>query len=524
MNKTAFLLPLIAFSLVACGPKDNSSSSSQPSEQSTPESTPSDSSSSSSSSEGPVYGDISIPEKPSASQKAVTALASLKGKTHAAHIEMNTDVYRTSASEVGIHQGRIIDLAHQYGEVRSYRESLSYTYWDYKLNVETGEQEKVETTEWSYSDPTAYYYRDSETGLATVEKITNQNTVTTSWLSEYSDVYGSYIPYAFDALFRNPWDYIAATDISEDEDGTLHLSADKCQFIVDCYGGTSINYVEDIVLGLGEDGGIDTLTFVIPDLDDDERYVRTNTFTVTYDRDLGDNPIPHLVPFTNENPDLATALKCLDGINSYTYLKEFFSDPERTERTTWTKGYFIRDDIAYFRQRAAEDDSDTAPYRMGDDYDYRCIYDAEDKLYRVQDCEFYTSSWEWAVVMLSGTTPYTIDTFEEIGPNFTSLNPALFKKTGELTYEAEELVLPTIGGYFDNGMQGAHSMALTTSTIECKITLTADKKAISTVDTGFSLQGDVYYIRFTLDDLNSVVKQDYWEADASYDPLPYTGA
>lgn len=524
MNKTAFLLPLLAFSLVACGPNDTSSSSSSTPASTGPTTTPGESSTpGSSTAEDPEYSGITIPEKPEASQKAIAALSSLKGKNHSAHIELNTDVYRNSTGEVGIHQGRIIDLAHQYGEVRSYREKMTYSYWDYQLNGETGVQEKVESTEWSYSNPTAYYYRDQETGLATVERLTAQNEVTTSWLSDYSDVTASYTPYSFDGLFKNPWDYISAADLTEDEEGELHLAADKSQFLVECYGGTSINYVEDITLTLGADGGIDGLVFDIPSLDDDPRYVRTNTVLITYDRDIGANPIPHLSPLENDNPDLAIALNCLDDIESYTYLKEYFTNPERTERTTWTKGYFIRDDIVYFRQRAAEDDSDTTPYRGGDDYDYRCIYDAENGHYSVEDCEAYATSWMWAVVMLSGSTPYTIDTFEEIGPSFTELDPALFKKTGDLTYEAEELVLSTMGGYFDNGMLGVHSDALATSTFECKITLTADKKAISTVDTGFTIQGDTYYIRFTLDDLDSVEKQDYWSSDDTYELLAYNG-
>ena len=156
----AYLLPLLALGLAGCGP--SSSSSEQSSE------------SSSSSKPSSDYGDLEIPDAPGASEKARTALASLKGANHSAHIETSTDVYRTSALEVGIHQGKIMDLTHQYGDVRAYREEFSYSYWDYKL------QDKVESTEWGYTEPVSYYYEDPETGLALVENITLDNEVTTS--------------------------------------------------------------------------------------------------------------------------------------------------------------------------------------------------------------------------------------------------------------------------------------------------------------------------------------------------------
>lgn len=478
--KLLILAPLMALSLVACGGNGSSS-------------TPG----SSSSNDGV---EVTIPELPVGTEKAQKALASLSHKTHGAHIEMATDVYRDNPLEVGIHQGKTYDIVHQYGAVRAYTEKYSYNAYDYKGT------DKVESTEWGYSDPKAYYFRDEETGLAIKESITIDNEVNSSYLSDYNDTTGVYLPYAFDSLFRNPWDYIRASDIVEEEDGSLHLQGAKAQFVVTCYGGTSINYVDDIALNLGDDGGIDSLSFEISEIREEGRYTRTNEFSVTYDRGLGEQPVPHLQPYSNDNPDLSAALKCLDGVDSYTYNKEFLSSWDG-ERTTWTTGYFIRDDMAYYAQRSTP--GDEHPYQGGDDYDYKAVYDPSDKLYHVYQYDYGDLGWDWHVVTLSSSTAYTIDSFEGLGPDFSSINPALFKKTGERTYEAEEMVVSGLGSYFDNGMLGVQSGALEGSTDRLVITLNEDKTAIATVLASFSIQGDEYYIRFTLSDINSTTLPSY---------------
>lgn len=478
--KLLILAPLMALSLVACGGTGSSSTPGSSSEDGGDE--------------------VTLPTLPVGTEKAQKALASLSHKTHGAHIEMATDVYRDDPLEVGIHQGKTYDIVHQYGAVRAYTEKYSYNAYDYKGT------DKVESTEWGYSDPKAYYFRDEETGLAIKESITIDNEVNSSYLSDYNDTTGVYLPYAFDSLFRNPWDYIRASDIVEEEDGSLHLQGAKAQFVVTCYGGTSINYVDDIALNLGEDGGIDSLTFDISELREEGRYTRTNEFTVTYDRSLGEQPVAHLQPYSNDNPELAAALGCLDGVDSYTYNKEFLSSWDG-ERTTWTTGYFIRDEMAYYAQRSTPEDEH--PYQGGDDYDYKAVYDPSDKLYYVYQYDYGDLGWDWHVVTLSSSTLYTIDSFEGLGPDFSSINPALFKKTGDRTYEAEEMVVTSLGAYFDNGMLGAQSGALESSTGRLVITLNEDKTAIQTVLASFSLQGKAYYLRFTLSDINSTTLPSY---------------
>lgn len=477
--KLLILAPLMALSLVACGGSGSSSSGE------------------SSSNDG---GEVTLPVLPVGTEKAQKALASLQHKTHGAHIEMATDVFRDDPMEVGIHQGRTYDIVHQYGAVRAYTEKYSYNAYDYKLT------DKVDSTEWGYTDPESFYFRDEETGLAIKESITVENTVNSSYLSDYNDTTGVYLPYAFDSLFRNPWDYIRASDIVEEADGSLHLQGAKAQFVVTCYGGTSINYVDDIALNLGADGGIDSLSFEISELREEGRYTRTNEFSVTYDRGLGEQPIAHLQPFANDNPDLAVALKCLDGVDSYTYNKEFL-DAWDGSRTTWTTGYFVRDDMAYYAQRSAP--GDEHPYQLGDDYDYKAVYDPSDKLYHVYQYDYGDLGWDWNVVTLSTSAVYTIDSFEGLGPDFSSLNPALFKKTGDRTYEAESMVVGSLGIYFDNGMLGVQSGALDGSTDRLVITLNEEKTAIETVLTSFSVQGDVYYLRFTLSGINSTTLPSY---------------
>ena len=206
--KLLILAPLMALSLVACGGTGSSSTQE-----------------SSSSEDG---DEVTLPSLPVGTEKAQKALASLQHQTHGAHIEMVTDVFRDDPLEVGIHQGKTYDIVHQYGAVRAYTEKYSYNAYDYKLT------DKVESTEWSYSDPKAYYFRDEETGLAIKESITIDNEVNSSYLSDYNDTTGAYLPYAFDSLFRNPWDYIKASDIIEEKDGSLHLQGAKAQFVVTC--------------------------------------------------------------------------------------------------------------------------------------------------------------------------------------------------------------------------------------------------------------------------------------------------
>lgn len=248
------------------------------------------------------------------------------------------------------------------------------------------------------------------------------------------------------------------------------------------------------------------MTFDISELREEGRYTRTNEFTVTYDRSLGEQPVAHLQPYSNDNPELAAALGCLDGVDSYTYNKEFLSSWDG-ERTTWTTGYFIRDEMAYYAQRSTPEDEH--PYQGGDDYDYKAVYDPSDKLYYVYQYDYGDLGWDWHVVTLSSSTLYTIDSFEGLGPDFSSINPALFKKTGDRTYEAEEMVVTSLGAYFDNGMLGAQSGALESSTGRLVITLNEDKTAIETVLASFSLQGKAYYLRFTLSDINSTTLPSY---------------
>lgn len=117
--------------------------------------------------------------------------------------------------------------------------------------------------------------------------------------------------------------------------------------------------------------------------------------------------------------------------------------------------------------------------------------------YYAADTQTFTPS------MLSETQQLVKETFTDNGPSFNQLSPAFFKKTGDLTYEAEDGVVSWIGQYFDNGFDGVHSDVLATNTLSVEITLTADKSAIEKVVVGVAMDLGDTTITFTLSDIDN---------------------
>lgn len=104
--------------------------------------------------------------------------------------------------------------------------------------------------------------------------------------------------------------------------------------------------------------------------------------------------------------------------------------------------------------------------------------------------------------MLSGSTPYIIDTFEEIGPSFGQMNPAIFAKTDENRYDIEPELLSISGKYFDFGMMGCQSYALDGNTTQLTITLD-DNGNIEMIESAFIFNMIQFKLKFYIQDIGT---------------------
>ena len=294
-KKYALSLLLCGLLVVSCTDPAASSSSSFGEEGS------SDSSSSSSEGETP-----SLPSYDEGTEAAQRAVASLQRRSHKVHVDFQTYVERDSTMELGIYSGRVYDIAFGYGEDPEdigYSSSSTLTYCDILMDEE-GNQNLVESTRYTISNPLATYFR-AEDGTITREALTVQNTVQYATMAEYDENTGIYTPYAFEEMYKNPWDYIRPSDLYE-EGGKLYLSPEKADFLVDCYGGSATNWVAACEVVLSADGEVESLVFTLPD-EVGERYTRRCTAKVTYSA-WGEDTVPHLAPLTYNNPELEEAL------------------------------------------------------------------------------------------------------------------------------------------------------------------------------------------------------------------------
>ncbi len=513
MKKTILLLPLVSLGLFACTPGEASSppastettssqgsgsSSSSAATSSSPSSLDGESSASSSSSSASNAGSSLLDPDTvydEGDELAQAAVASLARRSHTAHIDFQSYVYRKSADELGIYSGRVYDIAYDYdgGEV-AYSEASELSYADIKL------EEVIEDSAYTVSSARAYYFKDPEDGTITREALTVDNQVQRVTMADYDENTGMYTPYAFEEMYKNPWDYIRPSDLTPDGEGNLVLSNEKANFLVDCYKGTATNWVKKCTV-MVEGGEVRELLFEFDDLVD-ERYTRTSTASVAYARH-GEKTVSHLTPFENENPELAAAFARTANMRNFTY-KKSFDETSPYGIGGFTTAYYT-EDVAFYN---ANDFALGPDYAGGNEENYKAVKEG-DGLYHVY-CYVYSDGdgWHWEPVTISTTATYVIDDFAGLGPRMYEVNPALFRKTGEYTYEAEKAIVPVLGTYFDNQMQGCSSAALETNTTEVKITLSEDGN-ISRIETGFTVLGVEQRISFELYDIGTTVVPDY---------------
>lgn len=504
MKKLLLLIP--ALLLAGCG---GEAASSTLSPSSVPASDPSSSASSSPSSSDAPISDLDAYEE--GSEEAKKALASLRKVGHKAYIDNDVSVYRYDGA-VSTHIHALSDIAHSYGEDRGYREQITTEYYDvtFEQNSE-GEWEVIEEDNTSSRSTIPAYYFEGSGGEAVRETLNADNTVSRTIQGDYSDTSLVYTTYAFEELFKNPWDYIRSADITKGDDGKLHLDTEKANFLVDCYTQNTlnaINFVEDCVINVDENGAITSLDITTPDQYVEGLYRRVSKLGVTY-RDAGTTELEHMAPKTTENPGLATALKALVGKTNFSYDRAIGITDASGEVSGRHNYAYFTEDMVYFHQLYSAYPDPTAEqnqklYTEGDDYDYK-VQKEDDGIYHVYGYKYGGTGWAWAAESLNGTTPYTIAKFEDIGPRYDQVSAAVFESKGNHVYEACEEVLPYIGAYFDNGFEGVHSSVLDGGTTKCVVTLNEDETMIDKVELSFSMLTEGYNLVISLKDVGTTV-------------------
>ena len=312
MKSLFFLLPALLLSLASCNTNTSTTSSNG---SSTSSSTSSSSQSSSSSSVKPTDPTIE------------TALASLKQNNHTVDIDFTVRVLHPKdeyAVDIEIHRQEQRSFSYNVLEDKSiekgYHVEGSSTNCD--LDKETGDY--VETTRRVYPITPLTIFEDTENGLAVMETLNVQNEVDYAYLSEYDADTGVYDPVVFDTDYINPWDYINAEDFSYDSDGILHLDLEKAEFLAESYGASSVNWATDCTVSLNSSNQIAKVDFTIPDIEG-ENFERVSKMTLLYS-DFGKETVNHLAPLTNDNPHLATALKCLLNAKNFTVSDSYDKD------------------------------------------------------------------------------------------------------------------------------------------------------------------------------------------------------
>ena len=495
-KKYALSLLLCGLLVVSCTDPAASSSSSLGEEGS--------SGSSSSSSEGETP---SLPSYDEGTEAAQRAVASLQRRSHKVHVDFQTYVERDSTMELGIYSGRVYDIAFGYGEDPEdigYSSSSTLTYCDILMDEE-GNQNLVESTRYTISNPLATYFR-AEDGTITREALTAQNTVQYATMAEYDENTGIYTPYAFEEMYKNPWDYIRPSDLYE-EGGKLYLSQEKADFLVDCYGGSATNWVAACEVVLSADGEVESLVFTLPD-EVGERYTRKCTAKVTYSA-WGEDTVPHLAPLTYNNPELEEALLATKDYDNFTYRKSF-DESDYTEQ--WGTGTYYYDCYytptrAYYNYNGEDLSAADETTVVSIETHYLADYEEEDDLFHIYTFTYNDRlGWSWSPVSLSSSTLYTVEDFSDLGPTMYLVSPELFAQDEEdpYTYTAMAAV-SGMGTYFDNQMAGCHSEALATSTTEVVIHLDpeAESPTIKSIETGFTIQGVEQKLTFTLSDIGT---------------------
>lgn len=427
-------------------------------------------------------------EKPTRLDKI---LYSIKEANHDVRVhEVVSVIHPYEENNVDIRSEITLNYTYRYeGEKRSHsREQIVYSYDIDKL---TGLADP--RTERTTKVPYVSYYKNIETGLAEVRQINLQNELEISTLVS-QDSEGSFIPIIYDNEFSNPFDFITTRDLTILDNGDVSLSKSKANFLLDAYKTIGVNMVGSATIKVNDNDQITKIDFEIPELEG-ESYIRHNVISIEYfNHDTA--KYEDLKPFENNNPELHEALTKYKDVKNFTYIKDYLdTNGEIFDRITG----FYTEDTVYFHHGEA---TDTEPYKKGDNYDYKAVKH-EDGLYYIYQYNFVSVDYhDWGIVYLTGTTPYTFDSFEAMAPRYFNISSSIFKKIGDKKYEVEPIFLHSIGQYFDYGVWGVHTSLLNSTTTSLVITLN-DKNEIELIETGFFFENKTTNINFHYANINS---------------------
>ena len=438
------------------------------------------------------------------SEKVITAVASLREKSHYVDVTQDVAIYKPLYPEVcDIYNQYHYTFGYFYNETeKSYSIKSEYEFCD--LDKETGEP--IPNSIRRNSSDESLYFKDTD-GTAYSEEVTFQNEVVKYTQAFYDEDTGYYKPVIFDSEFKNPWDYISLRDVKEKEDGTLTLINEKADFLAECYETIGLNFIADNTIKLDDQGRIISIEFKIDDLVE-ENYTRTNTFSVQYSgHDTA--VLKHRAPSTNNNPKLAEALNSIKDKQNYTYQKEYIYSYGATKDLI--TGYFTPTEI-YWRHHTEENNEH--PYTRGDDYDYKSVQ-IDDGTFIGHEYNLKGDTWDWGVVYVSSSAPYVIETFEGNGPRFYEIDASIFTQIDEFTYEIEPYFLRKSGQYFDYGFLGVNSAAFESGTNKLIIHLNEDY-SLSKIETGFTFMGVDTFINYYLKDIGTTQIPEWYN-----NPVPY---
>lgn len=361
------------------------------------------------------------------------------------------------------------------------------------LNKQTGEP--IANTVRKGSAPKQTYYKDHETGYALLKEISLQNTVETFILASEDLDTGELTPIVYDDEFSNPFVNVKAEDLTYDkENNEIDLSAETAKVILKGLNARAINdSIASASITLDENNLPSGITFDIPD-EVAATYTRTNEISVTFDLSA---EYYEVVPFANNNPELAEALTKYEDLTNYTYNKQYLEDGEVVDHIT---GFFT-EELVYFHHGYADDGG---VYNKGDNYDYLATRE-DDNIYYVYECTTDDGiNFNWGIVMASSTTPLTYASLDEMGPSYFNISDGVFKALGDNKYEIEPSLVKTVGQYFDYGLWGVDSQAAETQTSSLVITLNSDN-SIELIEMSFIADGETFDVEYYYENINSTV-------------------
>ena len=425
-------------------------------------------------------------DKESLTSEQILAMAinSTKGNSHKVKVNETLMIkYPNEKYVVDLYQKHELDLGYYYGE----ENELSHS------NLKRGEfadlikgTNEINGNTLKVKNGTLqHFYKDFETGYAIVEEINVYNELNKLIVANQDMSTGELIPVIYDELFANPFDYIPENSFVLNTDGTISLDSAKAKSMLQLYGAVGINDIESATISLDEKYRMKNITFVIPDLVE-ATYTRTNEISVEF-YGYEDAKFQHVETFKNDNPALVEMFAKYDNLENFTYVKEVEIDNFVVDHI---EGYFTKD-IVFFHHGYIDDDR---PLMWSDNYDYKCVLNTEG-VYDVYEYVFDdVESYHWLQVYASETMPYSIPTFEEIGPSFINLSPAIFKQVDEYTYTVEDLLISTVGQYFDYNILPTESSILETTTTGLTITLDENNNLVEVRATSYFQASDYEFI------------------------------